>query len=76
MNLLTYREENAGQIVKDERELAGLTVKMLSLLSGVSERTIYYIERGEKKLTYKTGKKLCMVLSDDYKQSYNVKWEV
>ena len=65
MNLQSYRDKDAGKRLQDERELAGLTPGELASLCGVSESTIYNIEKGRHRMTYTTCRKICKVLGDN-----------
>lgn len=48
--------------MKDHRVSKKLTMKDLSLKTGISERYLYFIENGEKNPSLKTAKKIAVAL--------------
>ena len=51
-----------GKLVKERRELLNLTQRDLAEMSGITERTIYKIEKGIGAVTLPTMEKLCEIV--------------
>lgn len=56
--------------MKEYRTKKGLTMKDLSMSSGISERYLYFIENGERMPSIKTAKKIADVLCGNIEQIF------
>lgn len=56
--------------MKEYRMNKGLSMKDLSMSSGISERYLYFIENGERMPSIKTAKKIADVLCGNIEQIF------
>ncbi len=56
--------------MREYRTNKGLTMKELSMSSGVSERYLYFIENGERTPSIRTAKKIADVLCGNIEQIF------